>query len=75
MERFAVERGDSRVHAFGRVHGDERETAWAARGAIHGKGGFSNGAVLGEQVAQVVFGGVEGEIPDIHFGIHMVLFA
>ncbi len=75
MERFAVERGDGRVHAFGGVHGDKRETAWAARGAIHREGGFSDGAVLGEQVAQVVFGGVEGKIPDIHFSIHMVLFA
>ncbi len=72
LERLAVERGDGRVHAFGGVHGHERETAWATGGAVHGKGAFGDCAVGSKKVTQVVFGGVEGKIPDIHFGVHMV---
>ena len=52
------------------AHGDEREAAGAASGAIHHEVGLEDGAVGGESVLQVIFGGVEGNVSNKQFVIH-----
>lgn len=55
------------------AHGDESESARAAAFAISHEIGFEDGAVRGERVLKIVFGGVEGEISDKQFIIHAVI--
>jgi hypothetical protein len=56
------------------AHGNEREPARPAGGAIGHEVGFEDGAVGGESVLEIVFSGVEGEISDKQFIIHAVVF-
>ena len=57
------------------AHGDESEAAGPAAVAIGHEVGFENGAVRGESVLEIVFGGVEGEISNKQFIIHAVLLS
>ncbi len=56
----------------GAAHGHERETARAACGVIGHQGDFADSAVLGKEVFEVVFGGIEGKISYVQF--HMVVW-
>src|ERR1700690_812024 len=60
----AIQRADGFLRLLGGVHGDEAKTAGTAGGPVHHQVGFHDRAVRGKRVLQVVFGGVEGKIPD-----------
>lgn len=66
-----VEAANGFVHGILRVHGDEGKTAWAAGFAVHGQMDVGDGAVVGEEGADVVLGGVEGQVAHIHFRVHI----
>ena len=51
--------------------GDEGETAGAAAHAVHHQVGFKDGAMIGESVLKIVFGGVEGKISNVQFITHV----
>ena len=70
IELFAMQRLDRGVSAFLGFHGDESETAGPAAEPIHNQIHFQDGAVLGEHVLELVFGGVEREISDKQFSAH-----
>jgi hypothetical protein len=56
------------------AHGNERESARPAGGAIGHEIGFEDGAVRGKSILEIVFGGVEGEISNKQFIIHAVVY-
>jgi hypothetical protein len=70
----AIHGTDGLLSFFLCAHGNEGETARPAAGAIGHEVGFEDGAVCGESVLEIVFGGVEGEISDKQFIIHAVVF-
>src|SRR6185503_2082258 len=47
------------------AHGDKSKTARTSGFPVHHQVGFSDRAMRGERVIQVVFGGVEGKVSDI----------
>jgi len=65
-----MQRLDCGVSAFFGFHGDERETAWPAAKTVHDHIHFQDGAVLGEHVLELVFGGVERKISYKQFSAH-----
>jgi len=66
---LAMEGVDGALAFFARAHGDEAEAAGALRIAIHHENGISDGAVLREKLAQVLFSGLEGKISYVQFHI------
>ena len=70
----AIHGTDGFLGFFFSAHGDESESARAAALAIGHEVGFEDGAVRGESVLEIVFGGVEGEISDKQFIIHAVVY-
>jgi hypothetical protein len=68
---LAVGGFDSGIAFGGAAHGHERETAGAAGGVIGHESDFGDGAVLIEEVFEVVFGGIEGKISYVQF--HMMV--
>jgi hypothetical protein len=70
VEARAVHGTDCFLGFFFGAHGDESESARPAALAIGHQVGFEDGAVRGESVLKIVFGGVEGEISDKQFIIH-----
>jgi hypothetical protein len=65
LDVFAIDLSDGGLGAFRSGHGDEGEAARAIGGTIHHQIDFRDGAAGGEEVLQVVFGGVKGKVPDI----------
>ena len=57
-----------------RGHRHECESARLTRHLVLYKDRFANGAGFGKKVLKVIFCGVEGKIPDIKFGSHMIVF-
>ena len=57
-----------------RGHGHEGEASGLSSQFVLYEDGFADGAGFGEEVLEIVLGGVEGEIPDVEFGCHMVCF-
>ena len=55
-----------------RTHGHEAESARPAGHPVHHQRGFDHGAVLGERVLKVVFGGFEGKISNKQFSTHVM---
>ena len=70
VEVFAMQRLDCGVSAFFGFHGDESETARPAAEPIHYHIHLQDGAVLGEHVLELVFGGVERKISYKQFSAH-----
>jgi len=70
----AIHGTDGFLGFFLGAHGNEREPARPAGGAIGHEVGFEDGAVGGESVLEIVFSGVEGEISDKQFIIHAVVY-
>jgi hypothetical protein len=70
----AIQGADGFLGLFLGAHRNKGEPARPAGGAIHHQVRFENGAVRGESVLEIVFGGVEGEISDKQFIIHAVVF-
>ena len=62
IEVCSVQSVNRFLRFFGRTHGDETEASRAASHPVRHEAGFRNGAMGGEGVLQVVFGGVEGKI-------------
>jgi len=75
IDRRAVQGGDRFLRFFFRAHGDKTEAARTAAHAVHDEVGFSNGAVSGESVLQIVFSCVEGKISHKQFRIHSMIIA
>jgi hypothetical protein len=70
VEVGAVHGTDGFLGFFFGAHGDESESARAAAVAIGHEVGFEDGAVRGESILEIVFGGVEGKISNKQFIIH-----
>jgi hypothetical protein len=70
-EELAVGRLNGGLAFRGAAHGHERETAGAAGGVIGHESDLGDGAVLAEEIFDVVFGGVEGEVSYVQF--HLLL--
>ena len=58
---------------LGGAHGDEREAAGAAGHLVHGDVGVGHGAELAEVGAELVIGGLEGEVSNVEFGVAHVI--
>jgi hypothetical protein len=54
------------------AHGDEAKAPRAAAHAVDHEVGFNDSTVGGEGVLEVVFGGVEGEVPNEQFRAHVM---
>jgi len=67
---FAVQSGNGRLGAFFGIHGGEGEAARATGHFIHYDADLVHGAMGGQHVAQIVFGGVKGKIPQVQFRAH-----
>ena len=68
---MAIERAHCRVALRRITHRDEREPARFAREPVQNQMDFAHGAVLFEQILQIVLGGLKREITYVHF--HCVL--
>ena len=70
VEVFAIGRGHCRLGLRVVVHGHEREAAGFARHPVHHEMDFVDGAVLFEQILEIVLGGLKREIAYVqfHFG-------
>jgi len=53
------------LRLIGGAHGDERETAGAAGHLVHGYINVSDGTELAESGAELIFGGLERQVPDV----------
>jgi hypothetical protein len=62
---LAVQGVDGAPAFFGAAHGDEGEAARAAGHAVRDHVGFGDMTVLGEELVQVLFGGLEGKISHV----------
>src|SRR6266446_8002867 len=71
---FAIEGCDGLLRLFGGAHGHEAEPAGTLGRAIHHQVGFSDRAMRGERVLQVVFGGIEGKVSNKQFITHVMLY-
>jgi hypothetical protein len=69
---LAIESLDGRVGAFLGGHGHESETAGLSGHSILHQVGLGDRTMWSEKIVQIVFGGVEGEIPDVQFRVHNV---
>src|SRR6185503_5271831 len=67
----AIHRRDGLLGLLGRTHGDKSETARTAAHAVHHQVGFDDRAVRREGVLQIVFRGIEGEVPYKQFTAHV----
>ena len=54
------------------THGDKTKPARTAGFPVHHQVGFSDRAMRGERVIQVVFGGIEGKVSNIQFIAHVM---
>lgn len=70
IEIAAVHAVDGLLGVLCGGHGDEAEAARAAGHAVHHDGDLEDGAVLGEGVLEVVFGGLERKVPDKQLVAH-----
>jgi hypothetical protein len=64
MKIGSVQRLNGRLRCFIRGHGEEGKASGAATEFIQHQIDFDYGTVLGKQILKIVFGHVEGEIPD-----------
>src|SRR5579862_771047 len=60
----AVQSGNGILRLFGRAHRDETKAAWPAGSAVDHQVSFRNGAMRGEGVLEIVFGCIEGKVPN-----------
>ena len=63
IQLFAVGCAHCGFGLFVIVHRDEREAARFAGHPVHHKTDFADGAMLFEQILEIVLGGLKGEIP------------
>ena len=68
---FFVEATDGFIHGGLGVHGHESKATWTTGVAIHRQVNVGNSAVVGEESADVVFCGGEGQVAHVHFSIHI----
>ena len=61
----AVEGCDGGLGTFGRLHSDKGKSARALRDFVHDEVDLLNGTVCSKHILEIVFGDVEGEIPDV----------
>ncbi len=65
IEFVTVHGVDGGLGLFVGAHGDEAETTGIARDAVGDEADFSDDAVRGESVLEIVLGGVEGKVSDV----------
>lgn len=70
VQRFAVHRGDSLLHAFSAFHRYKGKATRAACTAIHWEMNIGNQTVLFASGPKIRLRSVEGKIPDVYFGVH-----
>ena len=73
-EIATVEKADGLLGFFCGRHRHEAKAAGFSGEFILHERGFCDGTGLGEMILKIVFGGVEGEIPDVEFSGHILLF-
>ena len=59
------------VREVSTIHGHESKATRTTGVAIHRQVDVSNGAIVSEESADVVFGGGEGQVAHVHFSIHI----
>ncbi len=74
VHRFPVEGIDGLLRLFRRAHSNERKAARAAGCPVHHQVGFNDRTVRRKRVLQVVFGGIEGEVPNKQFRAHVMFY-
>src|SRR5687768_9831828 len=68
---LAVQFADRGIHGSIGVHRDKGKAARAAAVPVSREMDIGHGAKLAEEIAKLGFSGTKGEIPHIHFGIHL----
>ncbi len=66
---LAVQSVDGALAFFAAAHGNKAEATGAVRLAVHDQAGVGDGAVLGEEFAKVLLGGLEGKISHVQFHV------
>ena len=72
LKLISVQGGNGIVHGIGGIHGDECETSGPSGFTVGWNEYFSHFAMGTKQIPQVLFGGIEGQIPYVHFCVHMI---
>jgi len=62
---LAIQGFDRRLRAFGRVHRRERKATRASGFFVHDDVDLVHRSMLGQHVAQIVFGNIKRKIPDV----------
>jgi len=70
VQFLAMERLDGSLRAFLGFHSDKGKPARLAAEFVHDQIDTDHGAVRGEKVLEIVFGGVEGEVSYKQFRVH-----
>lgn len=73
VEFVAIQRILGRAGLLIVIHGDEREAAGLARHPVHHEMDFVDGAMLFEQILEIVLGGLKGEITYVQFHLCLIL--
>src|SRR5262249_43099613 len=68
--RFAIHPIYGLLRLLGRAHSDETEPARTARRAVHHQVRFSDRAVGGKRILQIVFRRLKRKVPDEQFSTH-----
>ena len=69
LEVLALECRDGCVAFLGVAHGDKAESAGTAGFTVGDQGDLGRFAVLGEEIAQILVGGVKGQIAYVEFHV------
>jgi hypothetical protein len=69
-----MEKADGLAGFVGAGHGHESESAGFAGELVLHESDFLNGAGFREEILEIDFGGVEGEVPYVEFGRHSMCF-
>lgn len=72
LKFISVQGGNGITHGIGGIHGDECETSGPSGFTVGWNEYFSHFAMGTEQIPQVLFSGIEGQIPYVHFCVHMI---
>lgn len=70
---LTIQSFDGSVHAICRLHGDKSKSSGTTGVAIRGHKYFRYFTMSAEQISQVFFSCIKGQIPYIHFCVHIFI--